>query len=188
MSRWQHQWLRALRWYERTAGAWQAASIDDIEGFVFSTWQNVWHVYDYLNTDPESRQAILGSPGGRSLYSRVQADPRLVLVKDLANVSKHAELRHQWRHEGLHVGGLGHAGWVGDGGVENPDVVWLYVRWENAEGPGVPALLPAYDGLHAWRSLFRELGVQWDSRQPGVEWPQFAEPPSQQPRRGPSRY
>lgn len=89
-SRWEHQWLRILRWHHRTldaTGRHSGRASRDAEDYSDALCQSVWHLKDWLKND--ARQTAV-SPDEIEIFAN--NDQALMVVADLANGTKHVEL------------------------------------------------------------------------------------------------
>lgn len=157
-DRWEHQWVRALRWYERTldaTGRETGKGSLDAADFSEALVQAVWHLRDWLENDP---RIALPSNELRGFTVR---DPALQLVADVANGTKHSWLNAR-RTNGVVVG---HTAWFGSGDIDDPDSierVHITATIEVGEGESDHRELVdiAWDGLVAWRRWLEAAGLE----------------------------
>lgn len=157
-DRWEHQWVRALRWYKRTLDATGRESGNgslDAADFSEALVQAVWHLRDWLNNDPR-----IDLPS-KELTAFTIADPALQLVADVANGTKHSWLNAR-RTNGVVVG---HTAWFGSGDVDDPDSIErVYITAAIGADDGNvddrELVDIAWDGLVAWRGWLEAIGLE----------------------------
>jgi hypothetical protein len=90
MRRWQNQWARVLRWYDRFSrierGVENYSPSDFSDDEMWAFFINCYHMKDWLTNDPASGLT------SRAVEDFVAKPPNLSLCGDLANGSKHAVL------------------------------------------------------------------------------------------------
>jgi len=157
-DRWEHQWLRILRWHRRTVnatGRLTGRASRDAEDFSEALCHSVWHLKDWLKNDP--RQTLLAS---RDIETFANHDPALMTVADLANGTKHVQLSAEGsRTEAVRMG-LVH--WLGEGDLDNPEGikrVWVYVDDPDSEVDR-EVVDVAWDGIESWRKWLSDSGLQ----------------------------
>ncbi len=156
-DRWEHQWVRALRWYVRTfdatgreTGKGSLDAADFSEAFV----QAVWHLRDWLDNDPR-----IALPS-EELKAFAVDDPALQLVADVANGTKHSWLNAR-RTNGVTIG---HAAWFGSGDVDDPDSIarvriTAAIEAEDGDADYRELVDIGWDGLVAWRRWLEAIGL-----------------------------
>lgn len=157
-DRWEHQWVRALRWYERTlntTGRVTGKGSLDAADFSESLVQSVWHLRDWLINDP---RIDLSST---QLKDFVLGDPAMRLVADVANGTKHSWLTAR-RTNGLIVG---HTSWFGSGDIDDPEsiervTITATVEAEDGSLDHRELVDIAWDGLVAWRAWLEAVGLE----------------------------
>jgi hypothetical protein len=90
MAKWEEQWKRVLRWYERfrliDGGAEQTNPIESYEDDVLAFFMNCYHFKDWLKNDPATG---VKSPEVEAFVNR---SPNLTLCGGLATGSKHLSI------------------------------------------------------------------------------------------------
>lgn len=149
-DRWEHQWLRILRWYHRTlhaTGRETGVGYRDTEDFSEALCHAVWHLKDWLKNDP--RQTVVDAS---EIEEFANSNPALMVIADLANGTKHVQLSARGsRTEAVRMG-LVH--WAGDGDPDDPasiERVWVYVDDPDSEHDR-EVVDVAWDGIEAWRT------------------------------------
>lgn len=157
-DRWEHQWLRTLRWHDRTlhaTGRLTGRASRDTEDFSDALCQSVWHLKDWLKSDP--RQTLLEP---REIEAFANNDPALMIVADLANGTKHVQLSAKGsRTEAVR---LGYVHWLGEGDPDDPEGiqrVWVYVDDPNSK-ESREVVDVAWDGIESWRRWLSESGLE----------------------------
>ena len=154
--RWEHQWLRAWRWYDRTV---EASGRDsgrgslDAEDFGEALAQALWHLKDWLKNDENLSKELRGSVEGF-----VGGEQTLLVLADLCNGSKHAVLTTRVRARGTKFGTLS---WMGSGDVDDPETIER-VRF-SATAPGWSesreVMDIAHEGLVIWEEWLTGNGL-----------------------------
>ncbi|WP_210502797.1 hypothetical protein [Nocardioides xinjiangensis] len=157
-DRWEHQWLRILRWYHRTlhaTGRDTGVGSRDTEDFSEALCHAVWHLKDWLKHD--HRQSVLSVS---AIEEFANNDPALMIVADLANGTKHVQLSARGsRTESVRMG-LVH--WAGQGDPDDPEGierVWVYVDDPDSEEDR-EVVDVAWDGIESWRTWLTEAGLE----------------------------
>ena len=83
---WQEQYRRMMRSFRKLDGEYNNTEVYDDNLYHF--FQDVWHLKDWLKNDPAVSQQVR-----TSVEADVQSVQALRLAADLANASKHFELR-----------------------------------------------------------------------------------------------
>ena len=156
-DRWEHQWLRVLRWYRRTldaTGRHGGRASPDAEDFSDALCQSVWHLKDWLKNDP--RQTTIRP---NEIEEFANSDPALIVVADLANGTKHVELSAKGSRTNDVRMGLVH--WSGQDDPNDPDGiqrVWVLVdEPEREEAREVVDV--AWEGIESWRRWLTDSGL-----------------------------
>lgn len=157
-DRWEHQWVRALRWYERTldaTGRETGKGSLDAADFSEALVQAVWHLRDWLDND--SRIAL----PSKEIKTFTVGDPALQLVADVANGTKHSWLNAR-RTNGVVVG---HTAWFGSGDIDDPESIervhiTAAIEAEDGDLDHRELVDIAWDGLVAWRRWLEAIGLE----------------------------
>jgi hypothetical protein len=156
-DRWEHQWVRALRWYKRTleaTGRETGRGSLDAADFSEALVQAVWHLRDWLVNDPR-----IALPAEK-LKAFTTGDSALQLVADVANGTKHSWLNAR-RTNGVVVG---HTAWFGSGDIDDPESIervriTATIEAESGEPEHRELVDIAWDGLVAWRRWLTVMGI-----------------------------
>lgn len=155
--RWQHQWLRAWRWHERTvaaSGRESGRGSLDTEDFGEALAQAVWHLKDWLRNDENLPQELRDQ-----VETFARSEPILLVLADLCSGSKHAVLTTNVRARGTKFGTLA---WMGSGDVDDPDSIER-VRFA-ATAPGWDesreVIDVAQEGLEVWGEWLVAKGLE----------------------------
>lgn len=157
-DRWEHQWLRALRWYSRAlaaSGRDTGKGSLDADDFSYALCESVWHLKDWLKNDP--RQGVVG---GAEIEAFANSNPALMVVADLANGTKHVLLSAKGsRTEDTRVSLFM---WTGRGDSEDSDSIERVHVFADVPDQEEPRELIdiAWDGLAAWSRWLRSVGLQ----------------------------
>lgn len=140
------QWNRTNRWFARLEGADQLTTphCDDL---AWAFFQNCWHLKDWIKNDE-----AIPSDDRVSIETIVEGHPALMICADLANGSKHLELRKPRAGAPNLVRSLTVVG--GD-----PSKTRLDYEVMLDDGTHVLALDIARKALAAWRDVFATLGL-----------------------------
>lgn len=156
-DRWEHQWLRILRWYHRTlkaTGRDAGKASRDTEDFSEALCHAVWHFKDWLKHD--HRQSILTAS---AIEDFANNDPALMIVADLANGTKHVQLSARGSRTESICLGLVH--WLGEGDPDDPESierVWAYVDDPDSEEDR-EVVDVAWDAIESWRTWLAASGL-----------------------------
>ncbi len=147
LRRWEHQWLRAWRWYDRTvaaSGRNTGRGSLDVEDFGEALAQALWHLKDWLKNDENLSPELRGS-----VEEFVNGEQTLLVLADLCNGSKHAVLTTRVRARGT---GFGTLAWTGSGDVDDPETIERVLFCATAPGWSAPREVMdiARDGLTTW--------------------------------------
>ena len=157
-DRWEHQWLRAWRWYGRTltaTGRVNGRGSLDAEDFSEALCQSIWHLKDWLKND--QRQTVVSNP---DIEFFANNNAVLKVIADLCNGSKHAVLSAGGiRAEGTKFGLLM---WSGDGDPDDPESIKrVELRFEAPLDleEDIEVVDLARLGLGHWRDWLEERGI-----------------------------
>jgi len=157
-DRWEHQWMRMIRWHRRTldaTGRHGGQASLDAEDFSDALCQSVWHLKDWLKNDP--RQTEIGSS---EVETFANDDPALKVAADLANGTKHVVLSATGsRTDDVR---MGHVHWSGEGDPDDPEGVhrvWVYVD-EPERGDRREVVDVAWEAIESWRKWLTEQGLE----------------------------
>ena len=127
----------------------QDRSVEDYGDDVWSFFQNCWHLKDWIKNDPRVPGCIRNS-----IEEFLKTQPSIIKCADLANATKHLELKHP-RVGDEPSAKPSHSNMTIIPG-ESSTVVYLI---DSATGPKQNALDLARDCLLEWERLLAEKGL-----------------------------
>lgn len=147
------QLARAYRFFDRYRKAMtykkgvSGDAFNDLEDFLWSFFQNCWHVKDWLRHDPTVPAKVKAAA-----VAAAEANRDLQVAADLANDSKHFNLTRE------RVGARDAAIQFHDGPDRSTTIVHLIAL---ADGTESPAVLAGQRAIDAWREILKAHGLAY---------------------------
>ena len=145
------QLLRAYRFRDRYAALIRSRSsvpdlsFNDLEDFLWASFQNVWHVKDWLYNDPSVDRAV-----AKAAVSDAERSRPLLIVADMANGTKHYLLKNE--RVGAHDAAIQI--------VDNPDGSFSCHHELRLQDGSCLRAIDALDyALTTWNGIFRTHGL-----------------------------